>query len=258
MAAIRKPISSPVSAAVTRGLDFVSDLLLPRRCISCGTVVEGDGALCASCWPDIRFLSRPHCEACGFPFEFDHGANARCAACYRETPIYERARAVFRYDDASRQALLAFKHADRTDVAPAFAGMMVQAGRELLAEADLIVPVPLHRQRLISRRYNQSALLALALAKITSVAAAPDLLVRTRATPSQGGLGSRARHRNVAGAFAIRSGRATQLSDCRVLLVDDVLTTGATVSTCTRTLLRGGASAVDVLTLARVIRPVSE
>jgi len=258
MVAVRKPSSSPVSAAVTRGLNFVSDLLLPRRCISCGTVVEGDGALCASCWPDIRFLSRPHCEACGFPFEFDHGADARCAACYREPPLYERARAVFRYDDASRQALLAFKHADRTDVAPAFAGMMVQAGSELLADADLIVPVPLHRRRLTSRRYNQSALLALALAKITSVAAVPDLLVRNRATPSQGGLGAKARHRNVAGAFALRPRRGSQLPACRVLLVDDVFTTGATVSACTKTLLRGGANAVDVLTLARVIRPASE
>ena len=173
MAAVRKPSSSPVSAAFMRGLDFVSDPLLPRRCIYCGTVVDGDGALCASCKPEIRFLSRPHCQACGFPFEFDHAADARCAACYRDPPLYERARAVFRYDDASRQALLAFKHADRTDVAPDFAGMMAQAGSELLTGADLIVPVPLHRRRLISRRYNQSALLALALAKITSVAAVP-------------------------------------------------------------------------------------
>ena len=201
MAAVRKPSSSPVSAAFTRGLDFVSDPLLPRRCIYCGTVVDGDGALCASCKPEIRFLSRPHCQACGFPFEFDHAADARCAACYRDPPLYERARAVFRYDDASRQALLAFKHADRTDVAPDFAGMMAQAGSELLTGADLIVLVPLHRRRLISRRYNQSALLALALAKITSVAAVPA---------------------------------------------------------CTKVLLRGGACAVDALTLARVVRPASK
>jgi predicted amidophosphoribosyltransferase len=128
MAAVRKTSSSSVSAVFTRGLDFVSDPLLPRRCISCGTVVDGDGALCASCWPEIRFLSRPHCQACGFPFEFDHVADALCAARYRDPSLYQRARAVFRYDDASRQVLLAFKHADRTDVAPDFAGMMAQAG----------------------------------------------------------------------------------------------------------------------------------
>ncbi|NKB19175.1 MAG: ComF family protein [Alphaproteobacteria bacterium] len=237
---------------------MVADLLLPRRCISCGTVVEGEGALCAACWPEIRFLSRPHCEACGFPFDFDHGVDALCAACFKEPPLFDRARAVFRYDDASRQALLAFKHSDRTDVAPAFAGMMVQAGGELLADADLIVPVPLHRWRLISRRYNQSALLALALSKTTSVPAVPDLLERTRATPSQGGLGAKARERNVAGVFSVRPGRTTHLSERRVLLVDDVLTTGATVSACTKALLRGGARAVDVLTLARVVRPASE
>ncbi len=258
MSAVRKPSSSAVSNAISRGVAAVADLLLPRRCISCGTVVEGEGALCASCWPDVRFLSQPHCAACGFPFEFDHGADALCAACYRDIPLYERARAVFRYDDASRQALLAFKHSDRTDVAPAFAGMMAQAGRELLAEADLIVPVPLHKRRLLARRYNQSALLALALSKIAGVIAAPDLLERTRATPSQGGLGAKARERNVAGAFAVRPKRKPQLAERRVLLIDDVLTTGATVSACTKTLLRGGARAVDVLTLARVVRPAQE
>ena len=258
MSAVRKPSSSAVSKAITRGFESFVNLLLPRRCISCGTVVEGEGALCAACWPDIRFLSQPHCVACGFPFEFDHGDEALCAACHRELPPYQRARAVFRYDDASRQALLAFKHSDRTDVAPAFAGMMVQAGRELLADADLIVPVPLHRRRLLARRYNQSALLALALARITGVVAAPALLIRSRATPSQGGLGAKARERNVAGAFAVRSKRKPQLTEKRVLLVDDVLTTGATVSACTKTLLRGGAHAVDVLTLARVVRPARE
>ncbi|MBK19223.1 MAG: amidophosphoribosyltransferase [Rhodospirillaceae bacterium] len=258
MAAIRKAIPSPVSVALSRSVKFVSDLLLPRRCIACGEVVESEGAFCASCWPEIRFLSEPLCSACGFPFEFDHGVDAICGACHREPPLYHRARAVFRYDDTSRNALLAFKHSDRTDVAPAFAGMMAQAGASFLAEADLIVPVPLHRRRLLSRRYNQSAILALALGKMTLVPAFPDLLVRTRATPSQSGLGAKARHRNVAGAFALRNDMAKKILDKRVLLIDDVMTTGATVLACTKTLLAGGAASVDVLTLARVVRPASD
>lgn len=154
--------------------------------------------------------------------------------------------------------MLAFKHTDRTDVTPAFAGMMAQAGRELLADADLIVAVPLHKRRLLVLLYNQSALLSLALAKIVGVTAAPDLLERTRATPSQGGLGAKAREREVSGAFAVKSKRKPQLAEQRVLLVDDVLTTGATVSACTKKLLRGGARAVDVLTLARVVRSAQE
>ena len=128
---------------------------------------------------------------------------------------------------------------------------------ELLPDADMIVPVPLHRRRLIARRYNQSALLAGALGRKSDVTAAPDLLVRTRHTPSQGGLSATARRRNVRGAFAVRDGQAAGVRDRRVLLIDDVFTTGATVEACATTLIRSGARAVDVLTLARVVRPAA-
>jgi ComF family protein len=159
---------------------------------------------------------------------------------------------VLRYDDGSRDLVIAFKHRDRTDAAPAYGAWMARAGGDLLEAADLLVPVPLHRLRLIQRRFNQSALLAHALADRSGVTCAPDALIRTRPTPSQGRLSRSARARNVQGAFRVR--RREEVNGRRILLVDDVLTTGATASACATTLLRAGAQAVDVLTLARVVR----
>jgi ComF family protein len=231
------------------------DALLPPRCLKCGAMVGEPGTLCPGCWSKVAFIAPPVCAACGYPFEFAAGEDALCGACMRERPAFARARAAIVYDDASRPLILAFKHGDRTDAAPAFARWLARAGGELIDAADLIVPVPLHWMRLFRRRYNQAALLGGALAKLTHRPMRPDVLRRRRATPSQGRLGREARLRNVRGAFALaRTGRA-RLEGRRVLLVDDVLTTGATVSACAEALLGGGASAVDVLTLARVVRP---
>ncbi|MBX6321505.1 MAG: ComF family protein, partial [Rhodospirillaceae bacterium] len=164
------------------------DAVLPPRCLKCGATVDAVGALCPGCWSTIRFLGPPQCACCGLPFEFDLGEGALCPACLRERPPYERARAVFRYDAESRGLVLAFKHADRTDATPAFARWLARSGGDLLVEAELIVPVPLHWLRLARRRYNQAALLANALARLSGVPAVPDLLVRRRRTTSQGGL----------------------------------------------------------------------
>jgi ComF family protein len=243
-----------LAAGIKRVGNRVLDVVLPPRCLKCGTTVDAVGALCADCWPAIAFLASPQCAACGLPFEFDLGPDALCGACAGERPAFERARAAFRYDEGSKDLILRFKHADRTDSSPAFARWMARAGAALLTDADLIAPVPLHWLRLFMRRYNQAALLASALGDLAGKPAVNDLLLRRRRTPSQGGLGALARRRNVAGAFAVDSRRRMLLQDKRVLLVDDVLTTGATVSACASVLLRAGAGAVDVLTLARVVR----
>jgi ComF family protein len=243
------------------------DLLLPPRCLKCGTQVEQQGALCPGCWKDLTFLSAPLCARCGYPFEFEpfefepvefeKAHDSLCAQCIRRPPAFGRARAVFRYDDASRGLVLSFKHRDRTDAASAFGAWLARAGAPLLADADLIMPVPLHWLRLFRRRYNQAALLAGALSRASGRPAVYDALIRSRPTPSQGGLGREARRRNVRGAFRVRPGRAAALAGRRILLVDDVLTTGATAEECARALYGAGAAAVDLLTLARVVRAVA-
>ncbi|MCC6471216.1 MAG: ComF family protein [Alphaproteobacteria bacterium] len=235
----------------------VLDALLPPRCLGCGVVVEEPGALCPSCWEKAAFIGPPHCARCGLPFELapPDAAALECAACVADPPRFDRARAAMRYDEGARGLVLRFKHADATHGAPGYARWMARAGAELLAECELIAPVPLHRWRLLWRRYNQSALLALMLGRIAGRPVVPDLLVRRRHTPSQGRLDRAHRHANVAGAFVLRPGRAAAIAGRRVLLVDDVMTTGATVAECAKVLRRAGAAAVDVLTLARVVRP---
>jgi ComF family protein len=243
---------------LARGLRTLPGLalnaLLPPRCLGCGKVVARTAALCAGCWKGVQFLDPPLCALCGFPLEYDLGPEALCGACVRAPPGFDRARAVMRYDEGSRGLVLGFKYADRTEGAAAYGAWLARAGAELTAEADLIAPVPLHWMRLFARRFNQAALLAQALGRESGLPVVPDLLLRRRHTPSQGRRSQDQRRRNVAGAFAVKGARAPRLAGRRVLLVDDVLTTGATAAACARTLRRGGATAVDVLVLARVVR----
>ncbi len=245
--------------SLSRGLGYITaralDALLPPRCLACRRPVATLGALCAGCWEGVEFVAPPFCVCCGFPFAFDPGAGALCGACSRAPPAFDRARSVMRYDAASRGLVLGFKHGDRTDGAPAYAAWLARAGAELLETAALIAPVPLHRIRLFTRRYNQAALLCHALGRESGLPVVPDLLLRRRNSPSQGRLSAAARRRNVAGAFAVTPARRARLEGRRVLLVDDVMTPGATVSACAKALRRGGAAAVDVLVLARVVRP---
>lgn len=238
-----------------RAMRQALDAVLPQRCLACGETVDEVGALCAVCWGKLTFLGAPLCACCGYPFEYGVPETTLCGACTRAHPAFDRARSVFVYDDASRPLILGYKHADHTHATPAFGRWLARAGRELLVGADLVAPVPLHRWRLFVRRYNQSALMAQAVGREAGSPVAVDLLVRRRNTPSQGRMSPLARSRNVRGAFVVRPAWSGRLAGRRVLLVDDVLTTGATVEECARVLRRAGAAAVDVLTLARVVRP---
>ncbi len=230
------------------------DLLLPPRCLACGAITPGEGALCGSCWGGLSFIERPWCACCGLPFEFDVADGALCGGCAARQPAFDAARAVLRYDDASRPLILSFKHGDRMQAGRHFGGWMARAGAEQARQADLVAPVPLHWRRLVARRYNQSAELARGVAAAAGVDLCLDLLRRTRATPSQGGLNRRARRLNVRGAFAVSPRRREAVEGARILLVDDVLTTGATLEACARTLKRAGAARVEALALARVVR----
>jgi ComF family protein len=241
-----------VIASVGRGL---LDLLYPPVCIACRQQVTDPNGLCPECWRSLHFLEGPACSICGMPFEIDPGGEMLCASCIAHPPAFDKARAIFRYDDASKKPILALKHADRLDLVPAFGRWLERAGRELLGRTDIIVSVPLHRVRLWKRRYNQSAELARSTARMSGKPADPSLLHRVRSTPSQGTMPSAsARRTNVRGAFAVPRNRADAVAGKRILLVDDVMTTGATVNACAKALKKADAAAVYVLALARVVR----
>ena len=232
---------------------LVLDALLPPQCLACHAVVDTPGNLCADCFSRFTFITAPQCERCGLPLDTPVIEDLVCGACLKDPPAFERARAAFVYDAASRPLVLKLKNGDRTDAAVHLARWLQRAGADLVARCDVIVPVPLHRWRLLMRTYNQAALLANKLGKLVDKPVVPDALTRIKRTPIQGGLDRAARRRNVAKAFAVN--RLTSIERRRVLLIDDVLTTGATANACAQTLLKAGAAAVDVLVLARVPGP---
>lgn len=238
---------------LARTLKLVLDTILPPRCLGCNEQVGEQGALCSECWSELKFLGSPCCATCGQPFAYTIGEGAKCAACMAKTPHYDAARAVFRYDDASRKLITGFKYADRTHGAASYANWLARAGSELIAKSDVIAPVPLHWRRLFSRRYNQAALLSAALAKQAGLPHIPDLMHRVKHTPPQASLSRNARKKNVRGAFAIAEKNKAEVKDRRVLLIDDVTTTGATIEACARALKKVGASEVFVLTLAKTV-----
>ncbi len=206
------------------------------------------GRLCADCWSEVSFIVAPLCACCGTPFEIEVEPGSLCGAWLRAPPAFGRARAVVLYKNVGRDLVLAFKMADRTWIVPSLGAWMARAGRELLADADIIAPVPLFRWRLLARRFNQSVLLGAALSRDADAVWMPDLLQRARATKSQARFSANAR-----GAFRLCKRHSGAIVGKSIVLVDDVITTGATVDACVRALLKDGARSVDVLTLARTL-----
>jgi len=233
------------------------DLLLPPLCALCEAPVRQKDEFCSACFARIGFISEPRCVCCGVPFVSDGlaGVDRTCPTCQASPPVFQQAIAAFRYDGEARRLILPFKHGDQTALAGVLVRHMVRAGAPLLERADILVPVPLHRRRLFSRRYNQAALLASAIGAMASRPVVLDGLIRTRATVSLGDMTAEERATSVAGAFAARPNRVGRLAGHRVLLIDDVMTSGATANACARALLEAGVVSVDVLLAARVPDP---
>lgn len=228
------------------------DLLMPPLCPVCRGAVSDVDALCARCWSEIDFIAAPFCAVYGTPFPYRMGEGVVSAAAIADPPPFRRARAAALYGDGVRRLVHQLKYQDRPDLAMTMARSMARIGGTLLAEADLIVPVPLHRWRLWRRRFNQAALLGHGLARLSGIPCEPLALQRPKPSRPQVGLGAAQRAANVQGAFRVPSEFRPRIAGRNVLLVDDVYTSGATAKAATRSLLRGGAAAVDVLTFARV------
>ena len=237
---------------LTKGINFI----LPPHCLSCGTQVEEFHTLCMHCWPLLRFLFEPCCEICGWPFEFELpfvGKESLCASCSKTLPLFTKMRSAFAYEGKIGSLLIPFKHGDSTFLAPSFARWMIFVGKDVLKGADFLVPVPLHWKRLIKRQYNQAALLAIEISKLTGIPSCFDLKRRVF-TSSQNEKTRLQRIENVRGAFSV-SQKEFLRGKC-VVVIDDVMTTGATLQECAKALKTGGVREVRALTVARVLKPM--
>jgi ComF family protein len=229
------------------------DFLFPPACPGCGRMLARHSALCPSCWREIVFIERPYCEVLGVPFSHDLGEGILSAEAIANPPDFDRLRSVCAFNGTARNLVHALKYRDRTELAPMLALWMARAGREILADCDAIVPVPLHAFRLVSRKFNQAAELALALSRLTDKPMLATAIRRKRNTRHQVGLGRTGRAENVRGAFEVTERGRTELFGRKIVVVDDVYTTGATVSAIARMLRRTGAAEINVLTFARAL-----
>ncbi len=246
------PLLRRAAAPLVSVARSVADLLVPPICVGCREPLARHGTLCAACWSGIDFIRPPLCERLGLPFPFDAGANPVSSRALATPPVYGRARAVARHTGVMRDLVHHLKYNDQHHGLRLFARLMRSAGQELLADAELLIPVPLARVRLWRRGFNQAALIAHALSRLTAIPCDPLLVRRTRSTKAQVGLPLEERRRNVAGAFAISPAKVGRVRGRRIVLIDDVITTGSTVEAVTRVLLKAGAQRVDVLALTLV------
>lgn len=229
-----------------------SEVLVPSTCLTCDRFVDTQGGCCPQCWNQLRFITKPFCPVMGSPFSIDMGESFLSAEAISDPPPFEKLRAVLIYDELARKLVSSIKYSDRTDLIRWVANWMHVSGQEVIEDADMIMPVPLHASRLRNRRFNQAGELAHRLAQLNDKEFMPEILVRKKSTRQQVGLSESERARNVSGAFIVPQEMKINLKGKRVLLVDDVYTTGATAKAATRALKRGGASQINVLVFAKV------
>jgi len=230
------------------------DIVYPSSCPICFSAVQQDGFLCTDCWSKTPFIERPFCERSGVPFAHDLGDGLVSPDVIANPPVWTRARAVARYENGpARQLVHRLKYGDRLELARNMGRWMARAGTDVLPGAHLLAPIPLHRRRLFSRRFNQAAALAEAVSRVCGVPADPLALARVKPTAPQVGLTRAQRADNVQGAFRVPDEARPRIVGRRVVLIDDVMTSGATANACARALLRAGADQVDLLVFARVV-----
>ena len=232
---------------------------MPPLCLNCHVEIHQAQSICETCWQEIDFISTPICKSCGYPFETSLGIHkdSICPACIAKKPDFDMARAALNYNDTSRDLLMKFKHGDQQHITPLFVRWLHLAKTNFPndIQIDYVVPIPLHRKRLFKRRYNQAALLAKSFARDNKLVYRADLLLRIKATETQGHLSYKARHRNLRGAFKCSKKHKATLKDKSILILDDVYTTGSTANEAAKVLRRAGAKHIYVLTVARVPRP---
>jgi ComF family protein len=243
--------------ALGRAVRACLDIALPPQCLACTTETDAGGQLCPACFHQTAFISAPFCNRCGtaLPGVMGRQAVPACESCTIEPPLFRTARAALVYDEMAKRLILPFKYSDRPEAASGLARLMLRPGAALLERAELLVPVPAHRSRLRARGYNQAALLASTLGRLAHRPVSVDALARLKRTQALGELGRDARWQALTGAIAVRPHRKARIIGRQILLIDDVLTSGATASACAAALLESGAAAVDVLAIARVIDP---
>lgn len=232
---------------IARGIDLV----LPPRCIATGDIVDAPGKISPRFWQTLHFIHAPLCKTCGVPFDYDADDGYVCASCLAYPPHYTAARAAVVYDDASKKAILSLKYGDQTHVYKTFSDWIARAGHDLLSQTDLLIPVPLHPMRLWSRRFNQAGLIADGIARHTGIPVSHNTLRRAKKTKPHKALTYKQRTQNVKNAFAVNPAKAAALSGKTICLIDDVMTTGATVNACAILLKTCGVANVYVLTVAR-------
>jgi len=250
---VRKIKSIAVKDMAWQALGWPARILFAPVCAGCRRHVSQPGALCGACWPKLRLLEKPWCPVMGTPFTHDMGEGFLSAEAIADPPPFERARAAVVYSGVARQMVQGLKYQDRADLAPWMARWMMRAGAELIGEADVVVPVPLHWRRFLRRKFNQSAELARAVSKLSGLPFSPAAVRRVKLTRQQVGLERHEREENVRAAFRVPAEAEIEIAGRRVLVIDDVFTTGATVRAVAKALKKGGAGAVDVLTFARVL-----
>lgn len=234
----------------------LKNFFFPPSCAECGVLIVEDVGVCAQCWQKISYIEKPLCDQMGVPFEYDPGSELLCAQALASPPPYARARYVARYDDVARSLVQKMKYSDQTYLGKFMGGLMVKFGSELLQDSDVIIPVPLHPRRLFMRRFNQASLLADDVSSRSGLPVEHLILTRKYPTRSQIGLSANERQKNVARAFDVDTRHHQMLKGKRVLLIDDVVTTGSTIEACTKTLLQAGANHVNILAFARVTERV--